>query len=117
MGALMKQVSGLALLVVASNTYAQEGRVKVTTFGTPDCGRWLSDKKNHEYDEEWFIGYISGLNFALYSHNKTNYLQNLPSGDAAFIWADKWCRDHPLSGLQDAGAELMKELAKQGNPE
>lgn len=80
-----------------------------TTFGTPDCGQWITDKSNIK--KAWLVGYVSGLS-AMHAMNnrKDDPLSQINSIDQIFVWMDNYCQNNPLSKLNDGGGNLFIDL-------
>jgi len=91
-----------------------------TVFGTPDCGKWISQPTPAR--KGWLLGYLSGLNggFVEVARLKGDPLSELQSAEQAFLWMDNYCRANPLQNVSDGAITLFIELidkvrSKPGN--
>lgn len=77
------------------------------TFGEPNCGQWVSRKR--EPDKAWLLGYLSGAG-SWQVATKANLLKQIGSAEQIFLWMDNYCKANPLSFLSDGGDKLIFEL-------
>ena len=83
----------------------------LTTFGQPDCGQWLTNKKMT--DKTWILGYISGINYQYGLMNELkNPLNNINSSEQIFVWIDNYCEKVPFGNVGDGTWWLFEELKK-----
>jgi hypothetical protein len=61
--------------------------------------------------KSWFLGYLSGRA----DESGKNLLKGTDN-DSIFLWLDNYCRANPGKSLENAGAELARELIKQKQP-
>lgn len=85
---------------------SQFATAQVTSFGSPDCGQWFTQKNTSKL---WLLGYLSGVNAATATKAK-DPLDKLNSADQAFLWMDKYCQKNPLSNAQSGANRLYDEL-------
>jgi hypothetical protein len=79
--------------------------------GTVRCGDYLDHRKresnalNSTY-QSWILGYISAYN--QFSPNKQ--VKDIPSPATLLAFADRYCREQPLSHVKHAADMLIQEL-------
>lgn len=90
--------------------------------GSRSCSHWLDDSRYAKSTTEmnrvplliaksWFLGYLSGRA----DESGRNFLKGTDN-DSIFLWLDNYCRANPNQALENAGAELARELIKQKQP-
>jgi len=80
-------------------------------FGASDCGSWVS--KRTEPDKAWLLGYLSGINQAMYATYQTDFLKQIYSAEQIFLWMDNHCRSNPLDRGDAAANKLVIELVRK----
>ena len=78
-----------------------------TTFGKPDCGRWINQPD--DLYKAWLTGYLSGIN-TVASGNSYDPLDQLSSAEQAYLWMDNYCRANPLNDVGAGAVKLYREL-------
>lgn len=90
--------------------------------GSRSCSHWQDENRYAKSLTEmnkvpqlitkgWFLGYLSGRA----DESGKNLLQGTDN-DSIFLWLDNYCRANPGKSLENAGAELVRELIKQKQP-
>ena len=78
----------------------------VTIFGRPDCGVWLSKKR--EPDKAWLLGYVSSLST---SHRfGGDPFGKIKSAEQIFLWMNNYCQKNPLKDVGAGAFSLYIEL-------
>lgn len=78
--------------------------------GQSDCGTWIKARNSNtsRIIEAYFLGLINGL--ALGSGVEFwNADANEINREQTYLWADKYCRENPLSTTIGAAVGLMNE--------
>ncbi len=82
-----------------------------TVFGEPDCGQWLTKKR--EPDKAWALGYLSGLSVMHELNGKVDDpLAKINSAEQIFVWLDNYCQKNPLKGIGNGGLSLFLEVMR-----
>jgi hypothetical protein len=77
-----------------------------TVFGVPDCGEWLSKKR--EPDKAWLLGYVSSLST---SHRfGGDPFGKIKSAEQIFLWMNNFCQKNPLKDVSSGAFDLYIEL-------
>jgi hypothetical protein len=104
------KVKKILILLVTSLIFIQSAFSQVSTsFGAPDCGQWATKAKSNPSYKSWVVGYLSGLNSALFT-SKNDPLDKINSAEQIFLWMDNFCQRNPLKNVQDGGNALYLEL-------
>jgi hypothetical protein len=82
----------------------------VTIFGRPDCGLWLSKKR--ETDKAWLLGYVSALSVSEQGRisGASDPFGKISSAEQIFIWMNNYCQKNPLSNVGAGAFSLYSEL-------
>jgi len=85
--------------------------IHVIGFADESCGTWAESANNpakREAFQFWVRGFATGYNYG----NRDGQVpgDSFPNLATAALYIDKYCRDHPLSGLSGAAISLMDEL-------
>ena len=104
-------LSLVASLILISQAEAADinGRFIILGFGSESCGTYVAERKlgkDNPY-RGWLTGYLSAYNESL--KNTYNVLGNTDV-EAALLWIDKYCNEHPLDSFADANKALLTEL-------
>ena len=102
-----------ALLATASNA------APIDVRGSRSCRDWQEQARYAKSATEmnkvpllisknWFLGYLSGR-----AEESGKNLLKGTDNDSIFLWLDNYCRANPGNALENAGAELMRELPQQ----
>jgi len=88
---------------------APPGKFIVYGSGAKSCGKWLAVRSGGDYDLQlqWVLGWFSAAGF----YDVHGDLRDTDS-DAITAWLDKYCRENPLKGINDAAAQLVRTLSK-----
>jgi hypothetical protein len=96
-------------------TVNRGARIIPPSEGTNSCESWVDARKNEGTtvratgvamaSRAWMWGFVSGA--GAYGRRPLASMQ-APAVDA---WVDKYCWDHPLVGLDEAGKALIEDLA------
>lgn len=97
-----------ALLAAGLSPVAQA----YTTFGAPDCGKWVNAPSNQQ--KAWLLGFMSGMNanHQVLRPELKDPLDPLNSADQIFLWMDNYCKANPLKTVGDGGVALFTELLR-----
>ena len=81
-----------------------------TTFGAPDCGQWTTSASTTR--KAWLLGFMSGLaaRHAALGGSPTDPLNALSSSDQVLVWMTNYCKENPLSSVNEGGTRLFTEL-------
>jgi hypothetical protein len=104
---LMCSVFGLLLILQcgARPLAAQDDRIMAYTPTGTSCGSYASaSPANKRVYEGWFLGWVSGVNYA-----RTVPLA-VTDSKGIVAWAVKYCAEHPLASIMDAGMALVSDL-------
>lgn len=102
-------------VLLAANSMA----APVESRGTRSCRDWQEQTRYAKSATEmnkvpllvsknWFLGYLSGR-----AEESGKNLLKGTDNDSIFLWLDNYCRANPGKALENAGAELMRELSQQ----
>ena len=102
--------TSIRVITAATICLAAQNSLAYITFGAPDCGQWLTEKTQAR--RTWLLGFLSGMNAAhTASKNfKVDPLDQLSSGEQAYVWMDNYCKKNPLNDLSAGGIDLYIEL-------
>lgn len=122
----MKAIDLLLLFILALFTAKAAGAT--TILGAPSCGSWTKYRDEmHDAGPNfiadanlyWLNGFLSG------SAKSTNILINKNGGDydllkgsnpnSRVLYVDNYCRQHPLSNLDEAATSLLGEMINKSN--
>ena len=102
----MKVARLVLCAALVSTTATAQG---VTSFGTPDCGKWVNAPNLSM--KGWLIGFLTGANH-MYATLSFDPLDQLSSVDQAFVWMDNYCKSNPLSNVGKGAIDLYDELKR-----
>lgn len=107
----MKSVFFAALLLAGAISSAHAAAY--TTFGAPDCGQWTTSATTTR--KAWLLGFMSGLaaRHAALSGSPADPLNALSSGDQVLVWMTNYCKENPLSSVNEGGTRLFTELVSR----
>jgi hypothetical protein len=106
------KVKNLLIAFVTSLIFIHPAISQISTsFGASDCGQWVAKSKSNPAYRTWLLGYMSGLNSALFT-SKNDPLDKINSAEQIFLWMDNFCQRNPLKNVQDGGNALFLELQK-----
>jgi len=89
--------------LIAGNVSAYDSRGGYTAFaGT--CGKWLSAPLGHISKINWINGYTTAVN--LLAKGRPNFFEGTDV-ETLELYVDKYCREYPLRGVQNAMAEML----------
>lgn len=106
----MKKMVCIALSSLCFSFSSPASAAGVYIRGQSDCGTWVKSRNSNTSDiiEGYFLGMLNGLalgsgvEFWNAGPNEINFEQ-------VYLWADKYCRDNPLSTTVTAAVSLMNE--------
>lgn len=101
---------------------ANLGAAPVEIRGSRSCSHWQEETRYAKSSTDmnkvprlitksWFLGYLSGRA----DESGKNLLKGTDN-DSIFLWLDNYCRANPGKVLENAGAELARELLRQKQP-
>ena len=105
----MRLLLALALIAIACPASADDGS-QIWIANSTDCGLWGKGRDTHTapIPESYLVGSLNGLAFGTgvdFWHAKGIEI----SVDAAYLWMDKYCRDHPLEMMMTGAIQLFSE--------
>jgi hypothetical protein len=82
------------------------------SFGVSDCAQWVAESKSNFALKTWLLGFITGIDNAYVTINKTNNdpLKKINSASQIYLWMDNYCSQNPLKNIADGGNALFSEL-------
>jgi len=85
-----------------------------TTYGSYDCGEWVTESKSTGPMRSWLLGFMTGLN-AMYdlSGRNDDPLSKINSAKQIYVWMDNFCQKNPLKTVTSGGVDLFIELMKK----
>jgi len=90
-------------LLMPGNASAYDSQGKYIAFaGT--CGKWLSAPLGHISKINWINGYTTAVN--LLAKGRPNFFEGTDV-ETLELYVDKYCREYPLRGVQNAMAEML----------
>jgi len=100
--------SAWALALMISSADAADNSVAVGA-GVASCVTWTqvrNDPTRTDRDgaEQWVLGYVSGV-------SAVTPLKRA-AADGVWAWMDKYCRDHPLDNISEAGVALIRQFPR-----
>ena len=81
---------------------------QISNIGGTDCGTWINQTRIT--DRAWAVGFISGINASLSTEKNDILGKNIKSGEQIWLYVDNYCRNNPLSQVQDALVNLWVEI-------
>ncbi|MDR5008325.1 hypothetical protein RGK87_04795 [Agrobacterium fabacearum] len=106
----MKKVISIALFSVCFSFSSPSSAAGIYVQGQSDCGTWIKSRNSNTSGiiEGYFLGLLNGL--ALGSGVEFwNADANEINREQTYLWADKYCRENPLSTTIGAAVALMNE--------
>jgi hypothetical protein len=95
-----------AVLIAAS---AQSQPFIQGGVGLFSCGRWTSDRRQHNTtaygEQQWVLGYLSAVADA--SGSTLDPLRGVDF-ESVWAWIDSYCAAHPLEQIAGAALEFIK---------
>lgn len=82
-----------------------------STFGAPDCGQWTTSAT--PIRKAWLLGFMSGMaaKHAALGATPPDPLNALSSGDQILVWMNNYCKNQPLSTVNEGGEKLFNEIS------
>jgi len=107
----MTKIKLCSVLFLAVMSWSTNSFAVVINFGATDCGTWINQSRIT--DRAWAVGFISGVNASLSTEKNDILGKNIKSGEQVFLYVDNYCRNNPLSGVQDALGNLWVEIRQK----
>jgi len=104
-----------ALVTFRPGALAVDAEGNYKTIGNRSCGQWVSARKEGNPAERiehlaitgWIGGYLTAYN----NHTQNVYgITGRVDLDGIYLWIDKYCRENPLRGINNAMDQLIFEL-------
>jgi hypothetical protein len=97
-------------LAFSANSHA------VSVRGAPSCGNWITERSsaNKWYgiaNNYWLNGYLSS-----YAKSTSQDILKNMDNEAVKLWMDNYCKEHPLSEIDDGADLLIKQLMMKSKP-
>ena len=126
--AILRQMKLFAILLVSILT-TSAAEAATTQLGTPSCGSWVKSRDEMlrsganwpaTVNLYWLNGFLSGqadlLNIMM---NKGGGNYDLLKGydpDSILLNVDNYCREHPLSYINEAADNMLKDMMGKITP-
>ena len=108
---MLKQlVAGFVAVVMLAGEQNISEAQYILVKGSVDCGKWF--KARNVGQAGIFEAYLQGLLNGFAMGTGFNFWQaggREISPDAAYLWMDGYCRDHPLNGVGEGAIALFRE--------
>jgi hypothetical protein len=104
-------LAALALAIAAAVPNNAAAGVSMIGDGQASCGSWTDARRfpdgiGAEMDEQWVVGFISGVAYQG-PHDNFDPLRGL-DGAAVWAWIDNYCRSNPLDNITNAALAFIQ---------